>query len=127
MKTKTVVEIVLSYISIGWAIVLFTSPGLFESSESWNQIQAIAPYEWIVGLVASVCATTKIVGMIIHNRKMRWIGLLMSTGLWALVAAGMLVSKGYIDFSTGFIVYSAVAVLSLFTAKEVNVDYDRAD
>lgn len=121
MKTMTAVEIVLSYISLGWAYVLFTSPQLFESSENWNQVQEIMPYEWVVGSVALVAALTKIIGLIVKNKRIRWAGLMMSAIFWVTIAAGMLIAKGYLDFTTGFIVYSGLAVLSLWTSKEVMI------
>lgn len=122
MKNMTAVEIVLSYISLGWAYVLFTSPQLFESSENWNQVQQIMPYEWVVGSVALTAALTKIVGLILKNKRIRWIGLIISAVFWITIAAGMLIAKGYLDFTTGFVVYSGMAVLSLWTSKEVMLD-----
>lgn len=122
MKNVTAVEIVLSYVSLGWAYVLFTSPLLFESSDNWNQVQEIMPYEWLVGSVALVAALTKIIGLILKNKRIRWIGLIMSAIFWITIAAGMLIAKGYLDFTTGFVVYSGMAILSLWTSKEVMLD-----
>lgn len=122
MKNVTAVEIVLSYVSLGWAYVLFTSPLLFESSDNWNQVQQIMPYEWLVGSVALIAAVTKIIGLILKNKRIRWIGLIMSAVFWITIAAGMLIAKGYLDFTTGFVVYSGMAILSLWTSKEVMLD-----
>lgn len=122
MKNVTAVEIVLSYVSLGWAYVLFTSPLLFESSDNWNKVQEIMPYEWLVGSVALVAAMTKIIGLILKNKRIRWIGLIMSAVFWITIAAGMLIAKGYLDFTTGFVVYSGMAILSLWTSKEVMLD-----
>ncbi|BAK15867.1 ammonia permease [Solibacillus silvestris StLB046] len=122
MKNVTAVEIVLSYVSLGWAYVLFTSPLLFESSDNWNQVQQIMPYEWLVGSVALIAAVTKIIGLILKNKRIRWIGLIMSAIFWITIAAGMLIAKGYLDFTTGFVVYSGMAILSLWTSKEVMLD-----
>ncbi|MGA4519582.1 hypothetical protein ACPA0F_20200 [Solibacillus silvestris] len=122
MKNVTAVEIVLSYVSLGWAYVLFTSPLLFESSDNWNQVQEIMPYEWLVGSVAFVAAMTKIIGLVLKNKRIRWIGLIMSAVFWITIAAGMLIAKGYLDFTTGFVVYSGMAILSLWTSKEVMLD-----
>ena len=122
MKNVTAVEIVLSYVSLGWAYVLFTSPLLFESSDNWNQVQEIMPYEWLVGSVALIAAVTKIIGLILKNKRIRWIGLIMSAVFWITIAAGMLIAKGYLDFTTGFVVYSGMAILSLWTSKEVMLD-----
>ena len=122
MRAMTVVEIVLSYISIGWALVLLTSPTLFDSGGSWDMLKEIVPGEWAVGLIALTCALTKIVGMIIRNVRMRCIGLWMSTAFWITIAAGMLMTNGYPEFNTGFIAYSGLAVMSLWTSKEVKID-----
>lgn len=119
MKPMTAVEIVLSYVSLGWAYVMFTSPQLFESSDSWNQVKGVASYEWVIGVVALTAAMTKIIGILIGNKRMRWVGLIMSAIFWITIASGMLIAKGYLDFTTGFIVYSGLAVLSLWTSKEV--------
>ena len=119
LKQITVVEIMLSYISIGWAYVLFTSPNLFDDSATWDKIQSIASYEWVLGIITLVCALVKIVGMLVHNKRLRWLGLLMSTVLWVVIAASFLVADDSFKLSTGFIVYSGIAVMSLWTSKEV--------
>lgn len=122
MRPVTVVEIMLSYISLGWAYVLFSSPRLFESSQSWKEVEAIASYEWIVASCALICAVTKIIGMAIGNTRLRRIGLLMSAFFWVFIAAGMLISTGGVRMNTGFIAYSGIAVMSLWTSKEVTSD-----
>lgn len=119
MRPITVVEIVLTYISVGWAYVLFTSPNLFEDGGNWLAISEIAAYEWVIGLIALVCALVKVIGIVLQHKRIRWIGLIMSTIFWILIATSFLISSGYIDFSTGFVVYSGIAVMSLWTSKEV--------
>ena len=119
MKQITVVEIMLTYISIGWAYVLFTSPTLFENGSNWDKVQSIANYEWVLGIITLVCALVKIVGMLLQNRRLRWLGLIMSTVLWIVIAANFLVSEDAFKFTTGFVVYSALSVMSLWTSKEV--------
>lgn len=119
MKQITVVEIMLTYISIGWAYVLFSSPTLFENSNSWAKIEAIASYEWVLGLVALTCAAVKIIGMALNHTRVRWLGLIMSATLWVIIAASFLVADGTFKLTTGFIVYSAISVMSLWTSKEV--------
>lgn len=126
MKQITVVEIMLSYVSIGWAYVLFTSPFLFENGSNWDKVQSIANYEWVLGVITLVCALVKIVGLVLRNKRLRWLGLLMSTVLWIVIAASFLVSNDEIKLTTGFVVYSAIAVMSLWTSKEVMTS-DRAD
>lgn len=126
MKQITVVEIMLTYISLGWAYVLFTSPLLFDNSSNWDKVQSIANYEWVLGIITLVCALVKVVGMLLQNRRLRWLGLIMSTVLWIVIAASFLVADDAFKLTTGFVVYSGVAVMSLWTSKEVMMR-DRAD
>lgn len=119
MRAATVVEIVLTYISIGWAYVLFTTPSLFEQSPNWNQIKEIANYEWVLAICALICATVKVLGIAFHSRITRYIGLIMSAILWIMVSAAFLVSDGDFKLTTGCITYSGMAVLALWTSKEV--------
>lgn len=126
MKQLTVVEIMLTYISVGWAYVLFTTPYLFETSVNWDKIALVANYEWVLGIVALLCAAVKVVGILLHHVRLRWLGLLMSTFLWIFIAASFLIAGGTFKLSTGFIVYSAVAIMSLWTSKEV-MTRERAD
>lgn len=119
MKPMTAVEIVLSYISLGWAYVLFTSPDLFESSASWNQIELLASSEWVIGTIALVCALTKIIGIAMGAKRIRWVGLIMSAVFWIAIASAFLIADGKLEFTTGFIVYSGIAVMALWTSKEV--------
>ena len=126
MRPVTVVEIMLTYISLGWGIVLFTSPTLFETGNSWIKIGELLHHEWILGLIATTCALVKVLGIALNHRRIRWIGLMMSTVFWVLIAASFLISSGQIDFSTGFIAYSGLAVMSLWTSKEV-MTYGRTE
>ena len=126
MKQITVVEIVLTYISIGWAYVLFATPTLFDDNSNWDKIQAIANYEWVVGIITLVCALVKIAGMALQNKQLRWLGLLMSTVLWVIVATSFLIADDTFKLTTGFVIYSGIAVMSLWTSKEVMMS-GRAD
>lgn len=126
MKPITVVEIMLTYISLGWAYVLFTSPTLFEEGGNWLAIGEIAAYEWVIGAIALVCALVKIVGIILQHRRIRWFGLMLSSIFWVVIAGSFLIAQGQINFTTGFVVYSGIAVMSLWTSKEV-VSNDRPD
>lgn len=126
MKPVTVVEIMLTYISLGWAYVLFTSPDLFENGGNWLALGEIAAYEWIIGLVALICALVKIIGIVLRHRRIRWFGLMLSSIFWVVVAGSFLIAQGQVEFTTGFVVYSGIAVMSLWTSKEVTTN-DRAD
>lgn len=121
MRQITVVEALLSYISIGWAYVLFTTPDLFDNSASWGKFESVVGYEWVLGIIALVCASVKIVGMALHHARLRWFGLLLSTLLWVFVAASFLIADDTIKLTTGFISYSGIAFMSLWTSKEVMI------
>lgn len=121
MRQLTVVEVVLTYISIGWAYVLFTTPDLFDKNPTWNKFESVIGYEWVVGIAALVCAVVKIVGIALHHARLRWLGLLLSTFLWVFVAASFLIADDTIKLTTGFIAYSGLAVMSLWTSKEVMI------
>lgn len=126
MKPVTVVEIMLTYISLGWAYVLFTSPDLFENGGNWLALGEIAAYEWIIGLAALICALVKIIGIVLRHRRIRWFGLMLSSIFWVVIAGSFLIAQGQVEFTTGFVVYSGIAVMSLWTSKEVTTN-DRAD
>lgn len=121
MRQSTVVEVLLSYISIGWAYVLFTTPDLFDNSSTWSKFDSVLGYEWLLGIIALVCAGVKIVGMALNHARLRWLGLLLSTFLWVFVAASFLIADDTIKLTTGFIAYSGLAVMSLWTSKEVMI------
>lgn len=113
------VEFIATYISLGWAIVLFTNDDIFKNSANFNKIESIVQYQWVVGVIALILALTKIVGLILDNKKMRRAGLLMSTVFWVLMSASFLFSNDTIEFNTGFVVYSGIAILCLLASKEV--------
>lgn len=115
----TAVEIIVTYINLGWALILLTNPTIFKQSENFRRIELIAQYEWVVGIVCLALAVVKIIGIALHHRRMRWMGLMASTGFWVLMSASFLFSGGTVEFNTGFIVYSGLAVLCLLTSKEV--------
>lgn len=114
------VEFIATYISLGWAIVLFTNDDIFKNSANFNKIESIVQYQWVVGVIALILALTKIVGLILDNKKMRRAGLLMSTVFWVLMSASFLFSNDTIEFNTGFVVYSGIAILCLLASKEVS-------
>lgn len=119
MKPVTIVEIIITYISLGWGIVLLTNPFIFEQSSNFSKIESIAQYEWVVGVICLTLAAIKIIGMSLHNLRLRWLGLILSAGFWILMSASFLFSEDVIEFNTGFVVYSGIAILALWTSKEV--------
>lgn len=119
MKSATVVETLVTYISLGWAFVMLTNNNIFEKSENFNQLQTLVKSEWVVGLICLCLACVKIIGMILNHRRIRWAGLLLSAIFWICVSAAFLVSAGSFQANTGFVVYSAISVMTLLTSKEV--------
>lgn len=119
MRRITAVEFIVTYISLGWASVLLTNPTIFNQSANFSRIELIAQYEWVVGLICLALASVKIIGMVLQNRRIRWLGLTSSAVFWTLLSASFLFASDKIEFNTGFIVYSGVAVLCLLTSKEV--------
>lgn len=127
MRPITAVEFIVTYISLGWAFVLLTNKDIFEQSSNFNKIESIAQYEWVVGVICLTLATIKIIGMSLHNDRVRWLGLIGSSVFWMLMSASFLFSEDKIEFNTGFVVYSAVAILALWTSKEVMNVGDRTN
>lgn len=118
-RQLTVVEVIVTYISVGWAIVMLSNPLIFDQSENFSRIQSVFGAEWAVGIVCLALAMLKIVGIALRSRIMRWLGLVLSGAFWSFVSAAFLFVGGFGAFTTGFIVYSGVAVLSFWTAREV--------
>lgn len=125
IKPNTVVEIIVTFVSLGWALVMLTRSDVFESSANFDRIEMMARKEWIIGLVCLSLAITKIIGMTLHSSRIRRVGLLSSGVFWIVVSAGFLLSNDTIQINTGFIAYSAFSVMCVWTAKEVK-SCDRA-
>lgn len=119
IKSVTVVESLVTYISIGWAYVMLTHNDIFENSANFDQLESLLHAEWVVGVICLFLACVKIFGILLKNKRMRWAGLMMSTVFWVCVSAAFLISGGTFELNTGFIVYSSIAVMSLLTSKEV--------
>lgn len=119
MKPVTIVEVIVIYISVGWGLVLITQHGIFAMSENFNKIEMIVRDERILGAVCLLVALVKIVGLIMKKDKIRQIGLLASSVLWVLISASFVVARGSVEFNTGFVVYSGIAVMCLWASKEV--------
>ena len=124
MRPMTPVEIIVTYISIGWAFVMFSNPDALVGS--WQTLNEIGN-RYIFGGIALLSALIKIVGISLDNLKLRTIGLTFSAFFWTFISVSNLVSQNSFSsaeftFSTGFIIYSGVAVLSLWTSKEINHD-----
>lgn len=119
-------EIIVTYISLGWAVVLLTNNTIFEQSSNFRQIASIAQYEWVLGLVCLALASVKVVGIALRHLRTRWAGLMLSAIFWVLMSASFAFAGEFIEFNTGFVVYSGVAILSLLASKEV-MRVDRTD
>lgn len=118
-RQSTVVEIAVTYISIGWAFVMLTNDRVFEQSQNFERLEFIAQNEWVVGLICLFLAVFKILAIIFKSRRFRWLGLVLSGLFWSAVSATFVLSSETFTFNTGFIAYSAVAILCLWTSKEV--------
>lgn len=121
IKAITVVEFIVTYVSLGWAVVLLSNNDTFSQSNNFNRIEVIVKYEWLLGLICLGLAAFKIVGLVLRNYRMRKYGLLASGVFWTLMSAGFLMSSGVIEFNTGFVVYSALAILCIWSSKEVKL------
>lgn len=119
MRQATVVEIIITYISVGWAIAFLSNSQLFENSASFSKIEYILKYEWVLGLIALTCAIVKLVGIFMKSIKLRRLGLVMSALFWIFVATGILVAQGHVELNSGFVVYSGLAIMCFWTSKEV--------
>lgn len=119
MKATTVVEMLVTYISLGWAYVMLTNNDIFEQSNNFEVLKSIAHKEWVIGFICLAMALIKITGMMLKNTKIRWVGLIFSSIFWTLVSAAFLLSANKFDLNTGFVVYSGLAVMCLWTSKEV--------
>jgi len=126
IRKATVVEILITYISLGWSFVMLTNDDIFDKSENFNKLQSLVQTEWVVGVVCLFLAIVKIYGMVLKNNKIRWLGLILSTFFWIIVSSTFLLSAGKFMINTGFVVYSGLAVMCLWTSKEVN-KIDRAE
>lgn len=126
MRPITAVEFIVTYISLGWGFVLLTNKDIFDQSSNFNKIQSIAQYEWVVGIICLALAVIKIIGISLRKVRLRRFGLIASSVFWVLMSASFLFSEDKIEFNTGFVVYSGIAILSLWTSKEV-MSVGRAD
>ena len=116
LKSIAPVEIIVSYISIGWAIAMFSDPAILNGT--WSVLNDFAN-RWVFGMIAFTCASVKIIGVLANSLKMRYIGLLMSAFFWTFLSVANLMSKHSFAITTGFVVYSGIAVLCLWTSKEI--------
>lgn len=119
IKSVTVVESLVTYISLGWAYVMLTHNDIFEKSQNFDQLKSLLHAEWVVGLICLFLAGVKLAGIFLKSKRIRWAGLMLSTVFWIFVSTAFLVSGGIFELNTGFIVYSSIAVMSLLTSKEV--------
>lgn len=110
------VEIIVSYLSLGWAIVMFTDPSALDGS--WLLLGELGN-RWFFGSIAVVCALMKIFGISLDNLKLRYYGLTMSSIFWTFISVANLMSNNSFALTTGFIVYSGIAILCLWTSKEI--------
>src|SRR5699024_4172473 len=118
----TVVELAVSWFNKGRAVVMFTNNQVLKKSEIFNRIELISQTEWVLGVFCLILAAIIIVGIFLNISRFRWLGLILSAVFWAMVSATFILSGTEFSFNTGFIVYSAVSILCLWTSKEVMLD-----
>lgn len=119
LRQLTVVEVVVTYVSLGWAIVMLTNPLALSSSANFARVESVFYAEWVVGIICVILAGIKLVGMAIRSRVTRWLGLMLSGFFWSFISASFLFVGEFGAITTGFVVYSGVAVLCFWTAREV--------
>ncbi len=122
VRSITPVEIIVTMISIGWTIVMFSNPEALATS-SWEILRDISS-RWVVGSITLFFALIKIVGIYLNSLALRKIGLLASAVLWSFISVSNGASDEHFTITTGFVVYFGIAVLCLWTSKEIAYDRD---
>ncbi|EIT85898.1 hypothetical protein A374_08684 [Fictibacillus macauensis ZFHKF-1] len=127
MRQITAVEIIVTYVSLGWAVALFSNPRLFSGNTgSWGVMDSVAD-EWIFGVITLTLALIKIVGIALDNIKIRKMGLILSAVFWVFVSVCLLVGNDHINWNTGAVAYSGYGILCLWMSKEVGAKNGGAD
>jgi biotin transporter BioY len=112
-----ILEIGLAMISIWWAIVLFSLPGLFNSlPELYSGINNFSdPYQW--GFLFFFVAIAIITGIAFRNNKLRKVGLFSASIVLALISAGLFL--GDYGLTTGSGTYAVLSFMALWGVREV--------
>lgn len=114
-----IIEVILSFISTWWAIVLFNQPDLFEKlPKTYYFFSSIAPeYQW--ALLFLTAALVKVFGILLKNETLRKIGLFMSAIIYGLIAAAYYLGVGW--FNVGFGTFAAMSIMAFWGIREVKI------
>lgn len=112
-----IVEVVLSLISLWWAIVLFNNPDMFNDLPAIYRFFGDIGQEHIWACVFLFAALVKIFGIIFRKAKLRKFGLFMSAVIYGIISAGYYLGTGF--FSIGFGVFFLMSFMALWGIREV--------
>ncbi|MGE7650468.1 hypothetical protein ACQKM1_22235 [Peribacillus frigoritolerans] len=112
-------EIVMTFVSLGWAYVMFREVNMFEEQSSrWLVLDATIQ-EWGVGLITLSLALIKIYGFVLKSNRCRKIGLTLSGVWWSMICAAITMGDGAFSISTGSVAYAGYAVLCFLTSSSI--------
>lgn len=114
-------ELFLSMVSIWWAIVLISSPHLFDNVPVIYKGIADVAGEKVWACFFTFAATIKIVGIAINSGPLRKWGLTLSSLFYAAICAGYIWSGAILHAGTG--VYFSMTMLALWRLREVRILY----
>ena len=112
-------EIVMSFVSLGWAYVMFRQINLFEEQSSrWLVLNATLD-EWAVGFITLTLALIKIYGFVLKSNKWRKVGLTLSGVWWSLICVAITMGDGSFSIGTGSVAYAGYAFLCFLTSSSI--------
>ncbi|PAF19763.1 hypothetical protein [Terribacillus saccharophilus] len=113
-----IIEVVLTIISSWWAVVMFNTPNLFETSPNIYDFFSHFGNEKQLGVVFVVGAGVKIIGLAARKVILRKAGLLISAFIYSMISVAYFMGSGW--FSIGFGTFIAIALLALWGIREVD-------
>lgn len=114
-----VIEVGLSILSTCLAMVLYSTPQMFDRlPQTYEFFKAFAP-EYVWATIFLLAAVTKLLGLATKRRKIRKIGLVGSTFIYGLIASAYFLGSGW--FNIGFFTYAVLAFMALFAVREVDL------
>lgn len=117
IHTIPTMEIFLSMISLWWALVLFFSGNTFERLPRTYSFFNLVADERAWATVFFIAALIKILGIILRKTLLRKVGLLLSAGIYAMIAGSYFLGVGW--FSIGFGTFGVVTVMAIWGIREV--------
>lgn len=117
-----IVEVFLSFVSIWWAVVLFTNKDLLTNRlpDYMQPLSSLQEIGW--GFIFLAAAIVKFTGLITLQVWVRRVGLGMSMTIYSLICAGYILSDRLLHTGTG--VYFLLTVLAWWGFREVK-HYER--